>query len=116
MPSKKLVLCLMLSLICGLAAGAQAAVTLLEKGQAKAVLVVPEAAIPDETIAANELQSHIAEMSGVTLEIVTPDAIGDRTPILIGRAAPASLMQRLAGETKDQSAFVLKADNAGIAM
>ena len=42
----------------------RADVTLISKGQARAVLVVPMDAIPDETIAAEEIQSHLEKKIG----------------------------------------------------
>ncbi len=94
----------------------RADVTLVENGQARAVLVVPAEAIPDETIAAEELQTHLEQMTGVKLEIVSPGAEAGRIPVRIGRAVPAELVQRLAAQTTDSSAFILQASNAGIAL
>jgi hypothetical protein len=97
------------------ARSAVAQVTLVQSGEAKAVLVVPADAIPDETIAAEELQAHIAQMSGATLAIVRPGEEAGRTPIRIGRAAPEDLARKLAAATRDASAFVLTVDAQGIA-
>ena len=92
-----------------------AQVTLVDKGQPRAVLVIPEQAIPEEKIAAEEIQLHIERMSGAKLAIVTPGQEQGLAAVRIGRAAPPSLAQRLGQATKDQSAFVLKVDASEIA-
>lgn len=102
--------------LCALMAhNAMAQVTLVDKGEAKAVLVIPVEAIPDEVIAAEELQKHIELISGAVLPIVKLGEEQGRTAVLIGRAASAELAQRLASDTKDTSAFILKVDRKSVA-
>lgn len=66
-------------------------------------------------IAAEELQQHIHKMSGATLPIIELGQPLQGAAVLIGRAAPKALAQRLARETKDTSAFVLTVDDNTIA-
>lgn len=51
------------------------AATLVEKGQARAVIIVPEQASPVVQSAARVLQAHIKQMSGAELPIRTEDKI-----------------------------------------
>src|SRR6266496_289396 len=65
------------------------AATLVEKGQARAVIIVPEKPSPVVENAARVLRDHIKQMSGAELLIHTEDKITgspsqDQTWILIG--------------------------------
>lgn len=62
---------------------------LVRDGVATSVLVVAPDATESELLAASEVQSHVAAMTGVTLEIVdTPPTDGSLTPVYFGRACP----------------------------
>ena len=67
------------------------AVTLVEKGQARAVIIVPERTTPLVENAARVLRDHIKQMSGAELPIRTEDKItGSPSPdqawILVGES------------------------------
>jgi hypothetical protein len=65
-----------LVVVCFCISGVHAtAATLVEKGQARAVIIVPEKATPVVQNAARVLQSHIKQMSGAELPIRTEDKI-----------------------------------------
>src|SRR5262245_54304249 len=53
------------------------AATLVEKGQPKAVIVLPEKASPSVAQAAKVLQAHVKQMSGAELPMRTEDKVGD---------------------------------------
>ncbi len=82
---------------------ASADVVLVEEGEVRAVIVLPEEALEGERKAADELSEHIRLMSGAELPVITDgEDIEGRTPILIGAAADDALadkvMQRQADE------------------
>jgi hypothetical protein len=56
------------------------AATLVEKGQPKAVIVLPGKASPVAAQAARVLQAHVKEMSGAELPIRTEDKVDDAPP------------------------------------
>src|SRR5689334_22601185 len=65
------------------------AATLVEKGQPRAVIILPEKPSPVAEGAARVLQAHIQQMSGAELPIrsesrITGDATPDRPWILVG--------------------------------
>lgn len=62
---------------------------LVRDGSASSVLVVPPDATANELLAAIEVQSHVASMTGATLEIVDVSPTGGSlTPVYFGRACP----------------------------
>ena len=94
-----------------------AAVTLADDGQAKAVLVLPKDAAPEEKSAAEEIQSHIEKISGAKLETISEgENAGGKTPILIGRAAPSDLDAAIQQKGKDACSFALVVDGKQVAL
>jgi len=88
------------------------ALTLVENGAAKAVIVVPETADADESLAATELQSHIEKMSGAKLEVVSSDRVpAGKTTILVGQAAPKELEDTIRKQGNDPASFALVVDD-----
>jgi Domain of unknown function (DUF4838) len=78
------------------------AVTLVEKGQPRAVIIVPEKPSPVVENAANVLRDHIKQMSGADLPVRTEDRVtGSSTPeqawVLVGEG---KLTERLGLTTK----------------
>ena len=92
----------------GLFASSLPAVTLVEQGKPRAVIVLTQAAlayqppgqarrgrkpqaadpIADERLAAAELQNYVEQISGARLQMVTRDQVPTgRTPIYVGEAA-----------------------------
>ena len=93
------------------AQSARAAVTLADDAQAKAVLVLPKDAAPDEKKAAEEIQWHIEKISGVKLATISQgDDAGGKTPILIGAAAPSDLDAMIQQKGNDPCSFALVVD------
>lgn len=50
-------------------------------------IVVPEKPTPQEKHAAEDLQAHLAAITGEKLAVVTDTMVGERTPIVVGRSA-----------------------------
>jgi len=50
-------------------------------------IVIPDSATPQERHAAADLRSHLEQVTGEGLPIVTDSAVADRTPIIVGRSA-----------------------------
>jgi hypothetical protein len=96
---------------------ARADVTLVENGVAKSAIVLPEKPTTEEARAAKEIQVFVARISGATLDVVnTANALQERTPILIGRAAPAALAAAIKAKSEDTSAFALFVDGKSVAL
>jgi len=113
-----------------------AAVTLIEKGQARSVLVLSEkafrATVPpetrrrrrepadpkgDERRAAEEIRWHLEEMTGVRLEIVPAGQVPQGLiPIRIGSAADAALDSQVRKRGDDPASFVLKASGGRLSL
>jgi hypothetical protein len=92
------------------------ALTLVENGAAKAVIVLPEKPDADESFAATELQSHIEKMSGAKLEMVSPGQVpAGKTPILVGQAAPKELDDLIRQQGTDPASFALVVDDRRVA-
>ncbi len=71
-------------------------IVLVDNGQARAVIVLPDDPADLEQHAADELVEHIKLMSGVALPVVTAGAnIEGRLPILIGAAADDALAENV---------------------
>ncbi len=66
---------LLIATLIALGRPALAAVTLVEKGQAKAVVVLPEAPTSVASYAAEELAAHVEKATGVRLAIVAENAV-----------------------------------------
>src|SRR5438552_2425654 len=82
------------------------AVTLVEKGQPRAVIIVPEKASPVAEGAARVLRDHIRQMSGAELPIRTEDRITnsatqDQAWVLVGEG---KLTDRLGLTSKESGA------------
>ena len=115
------------------------ALTLVENGQPRAALVLCEQAarIPaeaptkgrarrrrqppdpfaDERLAAQEIQEHVRQMSGATLEIISAgDDLKGRRPILLGSAADAGLEDLIRGKGKDPASFALVVGASGASL
>ena len=89
----------------------RAGLSLVDNGQAKAVLVLPKEAAPEEKMAAAEIQLHIEKMSGAKLETISQgENLAGRTPILIGRAAPSDLDALIQQKGTDPCSFALVVD------
>jgi len=50
-------------------------------------IVIPDAATPQEKHAAHDLQAHLEQITSERLPVVTDRALGDKTPIVVGRSA-----------------------------
>lgn len=72
-----------------LAVGAQGAVTLTQRGVAKAVIVLQEGATAPEKLAAEELQKHLQQITGAQLAIRNDVASG-QAAIVVGPGPVAS--------------------------
>ena len=71
------------------------AATLVEKGQPRAVIVLPEKPSPTVERAARVLRDHVKQMSGAELPIITEDKVADAPPrdqawILVGEGKLAA--------------------------
>ncbi len=94
-----------------------AEVMLVENGEARAEIILPEEPAEDEQLAADELVEHIEKITGVRLPVVSGDgADGDRTPIRLGGAAQEALEELILEEGDNYSSFALVADDAGISI
>ncbi|MFH1569566.1 MAG: DUF4838 domain-containing protein [Gemmatimonadota bacterium] len=82
---------------------------LVRDGRARAALVLPPEPSEDEALAAGELQVHLERMSGARLPVARGAEAVDGVPVLIGRAAPAEVVGRLAQEGADSASFRLRA-------
>src|SRR5437588_3870976 len=86
MNPRPLTCCVIVVLVAALAPSGRAA-TLVEKGKARAVIIVPEKASPVAENAARVLQAHIKQISGAELPIrkentISGDAAQDQAWIL----------------------------------
>ena len=80
---------------------------LVEGGQPRATIVIPADAAKDEALAAGELQSHLLQMSGATLAIVTDADEAGGVNIFIGAAAPESGLAAIRAGGTDPASFRL---------
>ena len=99
-------------IFCGLVltAGAPAFaqdVELVKDGKAVAVLVLSAQPDPDEVLAANELQTHIEEMSDARLEIVSGMPPESMLAVYIGADLDRGTVARLRERSRDPAAFIL---------
>jgi len=94
------------------------ALVLVQEGEARAALVLPAEADPDEEQAAQEIVSHVREICGAELPIV--DAGADlpegTAPVYLGRAASPELetLIRRKGEDPGSFALVVAEDGASV--
>jgi hypothetical protein len=87
-------------------------ISLVENGNARAVIILNANAADDEKLAAQELQSYLQKISGANV-IISQTAGENRLPIFIGDAgATPQLLSAIKG--KDPASFVLKADDGGV--
>ncbi len=103
-------LCLWTSVVALSSARAGERVTLVERGAARAVIVVARRASKAETTAAREMQRILYKMSGARLDIVT--APGRRPAALIGRAAREALGEDAFSNLAFGAYRILTADRA----
>lgn len=96
---------------------AQADVTLVQDGEARAALVLPEKPSMEEARTAREIQFYVERISGATLEVVTHSSdLQGRAAVLIGRAAPETLAAAIRPTSQDPSAFALFVDARQVAL
>ena len=50
-------------------------------------IVTPRKPTPQETFAAKDLQAHLEKLTGKTVAIVREGALGDKTPLVVGKCA-----------------------------
>jgi hypothetical protein len=98
--------------VAALTFAAPGATMLVAEGKPVAVLVLPAQPDQDEKLAAAEIQQHVEKISGVRLEIVAPDKKPpEMTRVLIGAAAPVSLLDQIRKQGNDPAAFALTVDD-----
>ncbi len=101
---------------------AWAGVTLVEDGQARSVIVLPEGYGAQERLAATELSEHIALISGVELDIIAGEDVPDgKVPVYIGDPSEEmadAIREADAGELRpmglDAGSFALWGEDDGI--
>ena len=96
-----------------LASGA-AAMTLVAKGQARAVLATPAEPAEYEAKAAQEIQTYIRQISGAELPIVTAAEAPKNGVVFIGGAANAELDAKVRAQGKDPAGFALDVSRKAI--
>ena len=74
----------LLLMACMLAAASAFAVTLADGGQARLVVVLPDAPAPEETEAASELVTYLGKLTGAAFEAVAEGALQARPAIFVG--------------------------------
>ena len=90
-------------------------VALVEKGQPRAVVVLPAEPAHAERQAAEELIEHIALMSGTTLPMILEDGnASGLARILIGAAADEGLEALIREQSSDPWAFALVVDDRNV--
>ncbi len=90
-------------------ASAAAEVVLVENGESRAVIVLPEEPQEGERMAAEELAEHLALISGVELEVVSAgEEPEDLLPIYLGGAADAGLDELTLEQGSNISSFTLR--------
>lgn len=87
---------------------ARAGVTLVTDGKPAATIVLPDKATRNEKLAAEELQTHIALISGATLPIAKA---ADGAAIVIGSAVAEPDLDAIRAKSDDEAAFALRAGN-----
>lgn len=110
--------CLLLAVPCGVMGEApMGTLTLVENGNPQAVIVVPQSAATNEMLAAAELQSHIAGMSGAKLEVVSSGSSPDgKALILVGGAAPSELDALIRSKGEDPASFAIVVDQKRVCL
>lgn len=84
-------------------------VTLVENGNPRSVMVLPERPEPDEKLAAEELEEHLQLITGTKIERVEGNAIPTgKLPIYIGSAADTSLDKDTRAAGDNRSSFTLR--------
>ncbi len=92
-----------------------AGVTLVKEGKANAVLILPDAPAPDETLAAAELADHFEKISGAKLATAQNGAIPEGLiPIRIGLALGPDAEAKIKAVGSDPAAFLLAVREDGI--
>ncbi len=98
-------------------AALSAEVVIVEDGEVRAEVILPEDPAEDEQLAADELVEHIEKITGVQLPVVSVDgAADDRTPIRLGAAADEALENMILDKGDSYSSFALVADETGISI
>lgn len=107
------VLCAMVVVVgCDPAGGA---VTLVDDGEPKAVIVIPAEPAEAEQQAADELIEHIELISGAVLSVISAEADADGlTPIRIGRAADEAIDDLIREQGDDPWALALVVDDRAV--
>ncbi len=97
------------------AATGSPAVALVQDGTARAVVVLPEEAEELERLAADELVSHLAVMTGVELPVVVGDDVPQGLlPLYLGAAADEALDTLSLAAGDNPSTFTVRVDNERI--
>ena len=90
-------------------------VTVVKDGKVNAVLVLPEAPSPDETLAATELTAHVGKISGATLATAENGTVpAGLVPIRIGLALCPDAEASIRAVGNDPAAFLLAVREDGI--
>jgi len=111
----KSVSALLLTLLLTQSVQAANTVTLVSNGQANAVIILPDEADKDHSAAAKDLQTHIATMSGVSLDVLPAANAGDkRITIVVG--STDTTLTALLGDAPDVGAFALVVKSDSIAL
>ena len=99
----------------GVTPSAAAGVALVKEGSANAVLILPDAPAPDETLAAAELADHFEKISGAKLATAANGAIPEGLlPIRIGLALGPDAEAKIKTVGSDPAAFLLAVREDGI--
>ncbi len=88
--------------------------TLVEQGEPRAAIVLPDAPDADEKLAADELVEHIRLITGAILPVETGVAANGMVAIRVVRAADAALDDLIRETGDDPWAFALVADGQGV--
>ncbi|MDX9862806.1 MAG: DUF4838 domain-containing protein [Rhodospirillales bacterium] len=92
-----------------------AGVTVVKDGKANAVVVLPEAPSPDETLAATELTAHVGKISGATLATAENGTVpAGLVPIRIGLALCPDAEASIRAVGNDPAAYLLAVREDGI--
>lgn len=89
--------------------------TIVRDGAPLAALVLPADPAPDETLAAQELQEYVEQISGAQLAVGT-EAPAGMLPVLIGAAAPEALVEQIQARGTDPASFALSVTPEQVAL
>ncbi|MFH1567645.1 MAG: DUF4838 domain-containing protein [Gemmatimonadota bacterium] len=119
MPSPFVCRCAVLAVLLSAATAGSAVpaeTVLVERGAARAALVLPADPTGSEQLAAAELRDHLRRMSGADLPVVRLPERGAGTQVLVGRAAPADLRQQISETGTDSASFRLRVTAGTVAL